>query len=175
MSGGAGHDTSLGAVQRLMVARHLLIGRYVAHVICKGWTYPRHREAPGMPCCLFCNSFKNKNRPSSHVKTRHMNWVAPIAQLVKGRLPDAGGLRFESQAGRVTGEPTPSLQRDTHPAIKGLRPPEHTGHARKGRCALQNQARACERTWKGRKELCNPERYKLNSPLCVIRYGQSPY
>ena len=27
---------------------------------------------------------------------------APIAQLIKGRLSDAGGLRFESQAGRVT-------------------------------------------------------------------------
>ena len=29
--------------------------------------------------------------------------VAPIAQLVKGRLSDAGGLRFESQAGRIMG------------------------------------------------------------------------
>ena len=27
-----------------------------------------------------------------------------IAQLVRGRLSDAGGPRFESQAGRVTGE-----------------------------------------------------------------------
>ena len=51
--------------------------------------------------------------------------VAPIAQLVKGRLSDAGGLRFESQAGRVTGKSIPSLWRDKHPAIKGLRPPEH--------------------------------------------------
>ena len=51
--------------------------------------------------------------------------MAPIAQLVKGRLSDAGGLRFESQAGRVTGTSIPSLWRDKHPAIKGLRPPEH--------------------------------------------------
>ena len=51
--------------------------------------------------------------------------VAPTAQLVKGRLSDAGGLRFESQAGRGTGKSTPSLWRDRHPAIKGLRPPEH--------------------------------------------------
>ena len=33
--------------------------------------------------------------------------VVPIAQLAKGRLSDAGGLRFESQAGRVTGKSTP--------------------------------------------------------------------
>ena len=51
--------------------------------------------------------------------------VAPIAQLVKGRLADAGGLRFESLAGRVTGKSTPSIWRDKHPAIKGLQPPEH--------------------------------------------------
>ena len=51
--------------------------------------------------------------------------VAKPAQLVKGRLSDAGGPRFESQAGRVTGESAPSLWRDRHPAIKGLRPPGH--------------------------------------------------
>ena len=51
--------------------------------------------------------------------------VAPIAQLVKGRISDAGGLRFESQAGRVTDKSIPSLWRDRHPAIKGLRSPEH--------------------------------------------------
>ena len=52
-----------------------------------------------------------------------------IAQLVKGRLSDEGGLRFESQAGRVKGKSIPSLWRDEHPAMKGRRPPEHcTGH-----------------------------------------------
>ena len=38
---------------------------------------------------------------------------------------DAGGLGFEFQTGRSTGKSTPSLWRDMHPAIKGLRPPEH--------------------------------------------------
>ena len=51
--------------------------------------------------------------------------VAPMSQLVKGRLSDAGGLGFESQAGRVLGRPIPSLWGDRHPAIKGLQPPEH--------------------------------------------------
>ena len=45
--------------------------------------------------------------------------VAPIAQFVKGRLSDAGGPRFESQAGRVTSKSTPSQWRGKHPAIKG--------------------------------------------------------
>ena len=48
-----------------------------------------------------------------------------IALLPKDRLSDAGGLGFESQTGWVTGKFTPSLWRDQHPAIKGLRPPEH--------------------------------------------------
>ena len=43
----------------------------------------------------------------------------------KERISDAGGLRFESQTGRVRGKSIPSLWRDKHPAIKGLRPPEH--------------------------------------------------
>ena len=51
--------------------------------------------------------------------------------VVKDPTSDAGGPRFESHAGRVTGKPTPSLWRDKHPAIKGLRPPEH--HAGKFR------------------------------------------
>ena len=51
--------------------------------------------------------------------------------VVKDPILDAGGPRFESHAGRVTGKPTPSLWRDKHPAIKGLRPPEH--HAGKFR------------------------------------------
>ena len=56
--------------------------------------------------------------------------VAPIAQLVKGRLSDAGGLRFESQAGWVTSKSIPSHWRDKHPAVKSLRPPEHhAGHS----------------------------------------------
>ena len=45
--------------------------------------------------------------------------------MVEDRISDAGGPRFESQTGRVTGKPTTSLWRDKHPAIKGLRPPEH--------------------------------------------------
>ena len=61
----------------------------------------------------------------SAVKISSKKQVASIAQLVKGRLSDAGGLRFESQAGQLTGKSTPSLWRDKHPAIKGLRPPEH--------------------------------------------------
>ena len=44
--------------------------------------------------------------------------------VVKDPISDAGGPRFESHAGRVTGKPAPSLWRDKHPAIKGLRPPE---------------------------------------------------
>ena len=40
--------------------------------------------------------------------------------MVKGRLSDAGGLRLESQAGRVTGKSTPSAWRDQDPSIKGL-------------------------------------------------------
>ena len=56
--------------------------------------------------------------------------MAPIAQLAKDGLSDAGGLRFESQTWLVTGESTRSLRRDKHPAIKGLRPPEHdAGHS----------------------------------------------
>ena len=51
--------------------------------------------------------------------------VAPMAQLAKDRLSDAEGLGFESQNGRVTGKSTPSLWRNEHPAVKGLRPPEH--------------------------------------------------
>ena len=51
--------------------------------------------------------------------------------MVGDPTSDAGGPRFESRAGRVTGKPTPSLWRDKHPAIKGLRPPEH--HAGKFR------------------------------------------
>ena len=53
------------------------------------------------------------------------------SSVVKDPISDAGGPRFESHAGRVTGKPTPSLWRDKHPAIKGLRPPEH--HAGKFR------------------------------------------
>ena len=51
--------------------------------------------------------------------------VAPIAQLVKGLLPDAEGPRFDSQTGRVRGKSTLSLWKGKRPAIKGLRPPEH--------------------------------------------------
>ena len=50
-------------------------------------------------------------------------WVAPIAQLVKGRLSDAGGLKFESQTGRLTCKCIPSLRRDIvtlHSRASGL-------------------------------------------------------
>ena len=49
--------------------------------------------------------------------------VAPIAQLVQGRLSDEGGLRFESQTGQVRGKSIPSLWMDRHSAIMGLQPP----------------------------------------------------
>ena len=55
----------------------------------------------------------------------HASLVAPTARSVKDRLSGAGGPRFESQAGRVAGKPTPSLWRDKQPAIKGHWPPEH--------------------------------------------------
>ena len=94
--------------------------------------------------------------------------VAPIAQLVKGRLLDAGGLRFESQAGRVTGKSIPSLWRETHPAIKGLRPPEHhvgqfhpdqkdsseSKHTNRTPSALE------KRTWDPRGHLTDPARQR---------------
>ena len=43
----------------------------------------------------------------------------------RGRLSDAGGPRFESQAGWVTGKSIPILWRDKRPAVKGLWPSEH--------------------------------------------------
>ena len=51
--------------------------------------------------------------------------AVPKAQMAKGRLSDAGGLGFESQTGWATGKSSPRPWRDKHPAIKGLRPPEH--------------------------------------------------
>ena len=74
------------------------------------------------------------------VYIRECGSVAPGAQLAKGRLPDAGGPRFESQAGRVTGESAQKLWRDKHPAIKGLQPPEHLAgrfHADQKTCPSQ--------------------------------------
>ena len=47
------------------------------------------------------------------------------SSVAKDRLSDAGGPRFDSQTGPVTGKPIPSLWGDKHPAIKGLWPPEH--------------------------------------------------
>ena len=65
----------------------------------------------------------------SVVKVSTWRLVAPIAQLVKGRLSDAGGLRSESQAERVTGKSIPSFWEEKHPVIQGLRSPEHhAGH-----------------------------------------------
>jgi len=46
------------------------------------------------------------------------------SSVAKDPISDAGGPRFESHAGRVPGKPIPSLWRDRHSAIKGLRPPE---------------------------------------------------
>ena len=66
------------------------------------------------------------------LQTNHTKFYSCTDSLVvKDPISDAGGPRFESHAGRVTGKPTPSLWRDKHPAIKGLRPPEH--HAGKFR------------------------------------------
>ena len=64
--------------------------------------------------------------------------------MVKDPISDAGGPRFESHAGRVTGKPTPSLWRDKHPAIKGLRPPEH--HAGKFRQDQQDSSESNKNT-----------------------------
>ena len=58
-------------------------------------------------------------------KDQRTDPVAPIAQLVKGRLSDAGGPRFQPQTGQVKGKAIPSLWRDARRAIKGPRPPEH--------------------------------------------------
>ena len=38
--------------------------------------------------------------------------MAPVAQLAKDRLSDAGGLGFESQTAWATGKSIPSLLRD---------------------------------------------------------------
>ena len=46
------------------------------------------------------------------------------SSVAKDRLSGAGGPRFESQTGWLTGKSIPSLWRDKHLAIKGLQPPE---------------------------------------------------
>ena len=80
------------------------------------------------------SSFFKEIQCVSTVPCRHMPLLVHFWHITstindsctgKGRLSDAGGLKFESQAGRVTGQSIPSLWRDKHPAIKGLRPPEH--------------------------------------------------
>ena len=54
----------------------------------------------------------------------------PDSLMAKDRRSDAGGLGSESQTRQVTGKSIPSLWRDKHPGIKGLRPPEHhAGHS----------------------------------------------
>ena len=52
--------------------------------------------------CLTTSSKKSPETATVSITGSYLG-VAPIAQLVKGRLSDAGGPRFESQAGRVTG------------------------------------------------------------------------
>ena len=53
---------------------------------------------------------------------------------------DAGRLGFESQTGPFTGEPIPSLRRDKHPAIKGLRPlKHHAGHSVRTKNTIPSQ------------------------------------
>ena len=83
----------------------------------------RIRRARGSPDRILTRIRRKDTLHAKHGLPRSL--VAPIAQLLKCRLSDAGGLRFESQAGRVTGKSIPSLWRDRHSAIKGLRPPEH--------------------------------------------------
>ena len=50
-------------------------------------------------------------------QTRDPRFGCTDSSVAKDRLSDAGGPRFESQTGQITGKPSP--------AIKGLRPPEH--------------------------------------------------
>ena len=75
--------------------------------------------------CDSCSCALGERQHMTAINMSLTNKVAPIARLVKGRPSDAGGLRFKSQAARVTGKSTPSLWRDKHPANKGLRPLEH--------------------------------------------------
>ena len=73
--------------------------------------------------------------------------VSPVA---KDRFSDAGGLGFESHAGRVTGESTPSLWMDKRPAIKGLLPQSTTQGIPSGPRRLLRVKRAKtndEETW----------------------------
>ena len=91
------------------------------------------------------------------------------SSVVRDPISDAGGPRFESHAGRVTGKPTPSLWRDKHPAIKGLRPPEH--HAGKFR---QDQKTPPSQT----KNACVPEARAIRALRSHARprhrqYGQT--
>ena len=60
---------------------------------------PQSRAFPGTE---FSENMVTPNFVARPVRPR----VAPIAQLVKGRLSDAGGPRFESQTGRVRGKST---------------------------------------------------------------------
>ena len=62
---------------------------------------------------------------SGHRNDRNLSNGRTDISVVKDSISDAGGPRFESQAGRVTGKSIPSLWRDKHPAIKSLWPPEH--------------------------------------------------
>ena len=94
-------------------------------------------RASGLQSTTQGNSVWTKKTPPSQTKNNKRSCQSIKAgrsctdsSVVKDRLSDAGGPRFEPQAGRVTGKPTPSLWRDKHPAIKGLRPPErHAGQS----------------------------------------------
>ena len=62
------------------------------------------------------------------------------SSVAKDRLSDAGGPRFESQTGRVTGEPTSSLLGDKRPAMEGIWSPEHhAGHSMRTKHTLPSQ------------------------------------
>ena len=81
---------------------------------------------------------RQRDRPAASDQEGDPAIVAPIAQLASDRLSDAGGLGFESQTGLVMGKSIPSLWRDKHPAVKGLRPPEHhAGHSIRNKRLLQ--------------------------------------
>ena len=84
-----------------------------------------NKQEKSSKTCKQSNKLLNKRWPLARPPASTHDMVRGQSNFVKGRLPDAGGPRFEFQAGRVTGKSIPSLWRDKHPAIKGLRSPEH--------------------------------------------------
>jgi hypothetical protein len=85
------------------------------------------QEVPGNLLCVTCGQLVARHNQSHCGKSRVLRRVRnrTHSSLAKDQLLHAGGPRFEPQTGRVVGKSIPSLWRDEHPAIKGLRPPEH--------------------------------------------------